>query len=274
MIQPIFIDTKQLTSQFDLTRSEVDSIIDTAIKKITVNFYKLWENEANVGLRKTRRIYVSQLKIIDEGRMKGSVLLDYTKNPVVRMVEEGANAFDLKLGFSRSSKVKYTAKGGWYLTIPFRVATPGAIGEASLFANIMPQEVYEIAKEKEQNINMVSGGIRSKGLTPQELMTIPSKYKLPQTRPGVSVIDSQKTFEEYKHKSSIYQGISKINDPKTGQNIYMNFRRVSSNSDLNSWIHTGILARNYADKAIQRLENNLEKIIGDVIDDSLDKLGF
>lgn len=274
MLQPIFIDTMDLSRQFDLTKNDVEKIIDTVIKQVVLNFYSLWENEAERGLHSTRNLYISQLKIVDEGRMKGSVVLDYTKNKMVAMLEEGANAFDMKEGFKKSSKVRFNSKGEWYMTIPFRMATPQALGESTLFAGKMPQEVYDIVKQKEQNINVSGGGKRSKGLDINDLSEVPSKYRLPKTRAGVSVVQTQKTFDEYKNKSSIYQGLSKIQDNVTGQNIYMNFRRVSSNSDVNSWIHTGINAKNFADKALQRLESKIGEITGDGIDAALSDLGF
>lgn len=276
MIQPIFIDTLSLTRQFDITKEEVDGIIDAAVKKITMEFYLLWEKEAEKNLHKTRKAYVSQLKLVDEGRMKGAVLLDYTKNPLVKMLEEGANAFDMKEGFKKSSKVKYRSNGDWYLTIPFRMATPDALGESTLFAGKMPQSIYDIVKEKPQDIDVQGGGKRSKGLTNEEMKNfeVPAKYRLPKTRAGVSVVETQKTFDEYKNKSSIYEGLSKIQDNVTGQNIYMNFRRVSSNSDINSWVHTGLMARNFAEKALSNLESKIEIIVGDTIDNALQELGF
>lgn len=267
---PITIDTRSLTEQFDMTSDEVEAFIDYVVKDITASYARKWESQAKENLKGTRQRYIENLKVIDTGRMTGAVVLDYSKDPVVRMVEEGASAFDMKDGFSKSDKIKTKKDGGWYLTIPFRVATPDAIGESGLFAFKMPQEVYDVVKGKEMNIPVSGGGKRSSGL---KLDEVPSALRAPKSRAAVSNLKHE-TFDEYVHKSSSFEGLSKVQDRATGQNVYMNFRRVSDESDPNSWVHSGILAHNLSDKAMSDLESNMESELNDATNRSLSKLGF
>lgn len=263
----IAINTLSLTSQFDMSKYQVEDFIDYVIKDITASFARKWEGAAKRKLHSSRELYVSGLKVIDEGRMKGAVLLDYNQHKLIKMLEEGANAFDMKAGFEKSSKRHIKADGGWYLSIPFRTGIPTTIGEANVFAvQSMPVAVHREAKKLE-----ISSSGTSKGL---KLSDLPKKYQAQQSRAAVSVIESNKTFEEYKHKSSIYAGIVKKKDAVTGQNKYMSFRRVSDKSDPAAFIHTGIIAYNLAEIALNELNSNMSNELQFATDRALDKLGF
>lgn len=269
MLVPIFIDTSSLSAEFNLTRAEVDGILDYVVKQVTAGFYREWSEQAKRNLSQTRRRYLESLVLVDEGRMRGAVVLK-EEDKLVRGIEEGMGAFDMKEGFMNSPKAhkSKTRKGGWYLTIPFRVATPEAQGDSDVFAFKMPDEVYQVAKKMETNIP-ISGAMRSKGL---KLEDIPESLQVPKTRAGVSSIPTSKTFEEYKNKTSIYAGITKVQDNDTGQSRYMSFRRVSDQSDQNAFIHPGINSYNLATKAMDIFDD--KTIIDRSIDSYLASLGF
>jgi hypothetical protein len=254
-----------------MTKDDVENVIDFTVKEITSSFARRWENEAKLNLHQTRERYINNLIVVDTGRMSGAVVLDYSKDKMIQMIEEGASAFDMKDGFEKSNK-KHTKKGGgWYLTIPFRWATPGAIAESSVFTATMPQQVYSAVKSAPQNIPTSSGGTRSAGLS---LNNIPDRFKAPSTRAGFSNLLTSKTFESYEQKTSVYAGISKMSDATTGQNTYMSFRRVSDKSDPSSWIHPGMEAQNLAQKALDKLEVNIESEMGRALDMALANYGF
>jgi len=105
----------------------------------------------------------------------------------------------------------------------------------------------------------------TKGLKTNE---IPSEFRAPTTRTEVS-IGSQK-MKAYKSKTSIYAGLTKTMGNKGGSGQNMVFRRVGPNSDPSSWIHTGIKARNLADKALQNMQFDLR--VDAIIDDFLSSL--
>lgn len=268
----ILVDTDTIRDSYDVSEQQVENIIDSVTKDITLAYAGYLEQQAKENLHKTRNIYIRNIKILEEGRMKGAVLLDYSKNPLVRMIEEGASAFDMKIGFEQSSKKHTKANGGWYLTIPFREASADAIGEADIFSGSkLPEEVYEVVKEKSADIPTSSGAFKSKGLT---LTEIPEKFRIPQTRAAVTSIITNERYEEYKNKTSIYAGISKVQDPITGQSSYQSFRRVSDKSDANSWIFPGIEAKHLTDRAMTDLESHLEQELNRATNEALNKVGL
>ena len=254
---PLIIDTRPLIERYALSETQVELLIDSSVKYIVGKFAEYWELEAMKNLHQSRTSYLSNLKVVDEGRMKGAVVLDYTQNPMVRFIEEGVGAFDMKAGFEKSSKIKHTKSGGWYLTIPFKKANPEAVGESTVFSGVMPLEIYKVVKNADK---------------PLQIVDIPNKYKVQTSRPSITNLSAKKTFDEYVHKSNIYEGLGKRKD-FDGKTSYMSFRRVSSNSDGNAWIHPGINAYNLAQKALNTLETHFQEEMGKAIDSSLIELG-
>lgn len=259
------LDIEQLYQAFDLDKQKVEQFIDITIKGITARYAQYWENEAKLSLHQTRRRYIESLKVIDEGKMRAAVLLDYSQDKLVSMLEEGASAFDMKEGFLKSAKVHRKKDGGVYLTIPFRVGSPGIEGESDLFSgSFMPSEIYDVVREKETKVT-ATGSASSAGL---KLGEIPAQYRMAAVRPAVQTLDTKKTFDEYTNKSSIFTGLTKRKDLTTGQNTYMSFRRVSDKSDPMSWIHTGILAHQLAEKAMNKLDANVEGEMSNIFDNA------
>jgi hypothetical protein len=265
LLIPIQINADDILSQFQISEKEVESIIDTAIKNITAAFASEWEQTAMNTLGATKNRYVSNIKVIDSGRMEGTVLLDYSKDPLIKMLEEGSSAFDMKENFAKSSKKKLKANGsGWYLTVPFSIGTPGA--SATGFANIMPSEIY--AQVKNKTVSPETG--RSQGLTKNE---IPEQYQIPKVRAAI-IIPESAAFKEYKQKTSQFQGLYKKTDSTTGQSSYGSFRRVSDKSDSDSWIHPGIEAMNLAEKTIDSFDSKIQTILEDSMSSALSYFGL
>jgi hypothetical protein len=176
------------------------------------------------------------------------------------MIEEGASAWDMKEGMLSSQKAKISKNGGRYITIPFRIGSAGAVGESDVFSNVMPNEVYEVAKQLE-----VPKGGNSQQLTTKDL---PAQYQSPAKRAEIKDSAGKTLFNEYVHKSSIYAGMFRSNDAKTGQNTYRSFRRISeelispegnkTGSDPDSWIHKGIEQYNLISKALGNFNQDRE----------------
>lgn len=263
---PLYVDTAPLIEQFSLTREDVENLLDNIAKAASQEVYRAWEQNAMLSLNSTRQTYLSNLHLIDSGRMEGTIVLDYSKQSIVRMVEEGMSAFDMKPGMLKSSFAKISQTGKRYLTIPFRWATPGALGESTVFNAKMPEPVYDVAKEKSTDIYMF-GGLKSTAMRKDE---IPQPYHLRQVKKVKIPGTDKKGF--YRHKNSIYEGIAKQKSSITGQSSYISFRRVSENSHPNAWIHNGIVARNLASKAIS--DARIDYVTGKEIDNFLIQNGF
>ena len=190
----------------------------------------------------------------------GAVVLDYTKDPLVQMIEEGAGSFDMKDNFLKSPKAKTSKSGGKYLIIPFKWGTPDTVADNTTFSNTMPKEVYSIAKNLAPKQQISDTQLSKVGLSP------------PSTK--MVEIPKSKKFEEYTHKSSIYKGISKGTSSTTNQSTYTSFRVVSENSDEASWIHPGIKAHNIAELALSDFEQKIQPLMTQAIDNALNSIGI
>lgn len=257
---PILIDTSSLSQEFALKKADVDGLLNQVVKELTAAAYEQWMLQAGKALHKSKQQYQRGLVVVSEGKFSGAVILNGT---VPNMIESGCSAFDMKSGFMKGAKVKQ-GKHGWYITIPFRMATPGASGFSEAFAGTIPTAVYQVVKQQPV-IQSSSGAKRTAGLS---FNTIPKDYQASKTRPEVAT--AERKFEAYKNKTSVYQGLTQTVGSSGGQ--IMGFRRASANSDPNSWIHTGIKAHNLADKVIQDMQ--IEKRVNMAVDGFLASRGF
>jgi len=269
MFVPIDIDARDLAMEFSLSNGQVNDMMEFTIHEITAAFAREWDSYARRELRSTRDLYRRSLIVGEEGFLTGYVML---VGDLPNMLEQGAGSWDMKTNFARSGKVRYNKNGGWYLTIPFRFATPGALGENEAFSNILPKSVYKAlrtvgdTRTSVQDSRQYGGGL--------SLSDIPAQYRAPKSRAAFSDVKEKTTFSEYKHKTSIYQGIirNKKVYERADQSQYTSFRRASSNSDPNSWIHKGFLRRNFAGRALESMP--MDTVVDNAIDDFLSAQGF
>jgi hypothetical protein len=268
MINPITIDLSGLKQQFGLASNTIDMLTEVCIKSVTTQIHQNWVALAKKSLKSSRSEYLQNLNVIDKGRFAQQIVLS---GVLSNMMEQGASAFDMKEGFRKSNKVKYRvpkykvtkngqamidgdSQNGWYLTIPFRVATPGSTGE---YGNEMPEEIYKIVKEKTD---------------PLTISEIPDPYNQQSVRQPIYDQQGKTLFDSYRHRNSIYEGLAKHKGvyQKSIQNKYSTFRRVGSNSDPMSWIHKGFNPLNLAEKAIQ--QTDVETIVDNEVKSYLDNI--
>jgi len=255
---PVIVDISQIAEEFYLTKEEMNSFSTFVIEVIASKFAKQWSEEAKQNLHQSRNEYIRAIyteSVSENTKVVG--IAGFLPNAV----ESGIGAFDQKPWFEKSSKVHLKKGGGWYMTIPFRFATPGTVGDSEVFSGTLPDEIHDILKNK------AKAGDTS-GL---KLGELPDQYKIPNVRGSVTgVIDSSKSlkskvFDAYTHKSPIHEGIAKSSMEFNSQ--YTSFRRVSDMSDPDSWIHTGIAAHNLAEAALSKLD--IETITDRAIDNFL-----
>lgn len=262
----IQVDIDDLIKEFSLPKNISDLIVANSVDAVTLEIYRNWRLEASNNLTSTRNDYINGLQIINNNLFSKTIMLNGKFN---NMLEKGFSPFDMKIGFKNSPKVKYsykTDKNGnttahWYLTVPFRTGIPTTIGDNSAFSGIMPQEIYDVVKRR------ASG----QGLKKSE---IPSPYDIPQTREAIKIPSANVNIPEYKHKSSIYEGMQKNTAAygKTTQNTYISFRRVSENSDPLSWIHKGVSAYDFLNKAVNNTD--ISTISENTVDKTLQEFGY
>lgn len=257
---PILIDTLDLSAEFSLDRQAVDSLLEATIKEVTKEFARVWESEAKRSLGASRSDYINSIRVDMKGRFTGIAYLD----PITWLanaVEVGAPEFDMKPAMLSSPKAK-NGKRGRYMTIPFRFATPGSIGESSVFAGVMPMVIQKAVQKAEKE------GSRSGA----RLGDIPSQYQMPKSHSLRRQLRST-GFEKLRQNTQMTSKYEGLQRSAVGSG-YVTFRRVSEFSDDDAFIHPGIKARNLADKALARYSSMIPRIVDISIDNYLVSLGF
>ncbi|HPI18758.1 MAG TPA: hypothetical protein PKY56_00170 [Candidatus Kapabacteria bacterium] len=253
---PITIDFTDTISDNFLSRNEADRLISSTIMEIRDGFAEHWRKVAIENLRGSGDIYAKSIYVGEEGKFKGYVAL---QGWFPNALENGVDPFDMKIGFSKSRSVKSSKNGGWYLTIPFRHSTPGAIGGSSIFSSSLPKEIHKAIKSKADTKSKAFDGVKyGKGLNTSEL---PKEYRELKTRKPITI--EGKIVSAYKHKNPIYLGIQKQTKVYAGaeQAQYSSFRRVSNNSDPLSWMHKGFTAKKLGEIAINSFGEKMTGIV-------------
>lgn len=197
--------------------------------------YDKWVESAKSSLKSGKASYISGLSIQKASDYAGSVVL---QGDFPTRLEKGSPPYDLKVLFSRSSKLKFAKSGGWYLDVPMRQGTPNAVN----FSSNMPYSVYTPAK------------------------------KLPTW--GVMRTDVGKTesWNGYQYTTSSFDYLTKvpIKQGSRSLNTYMVWRRVSENSDPSSWMHPGFKGAHLTDQIVPyansifetNVRNYIQKVFG------------
>jgi len=233
---PIKIDIRDLINEFSLKGRQIDILKSNLLDVVVANYVDIWEHKVMSELHSTKRQYLDAIYVNRLNEFTTIVGLN-PKSKLALMVEGGTSPFDMKNGFKNSKNVKYNSKGKWYLTVPFRHATPDAIGESEIFSGKLPREIYDLAKS-----NYKSGIVR--GLIKQEL---PLEFQKNGSNPTTG----------YNHKNSIFEGLKRVESSSTkkeNRGMYVTFRRVSEKSDKGSWVHKGFVARNLMEKSLNSMD--------------------
>lgn len=250
---PIVIDISDTIEELMFTREEVDSFSRYLLDKVKDSYMSIWENKVINTLHQTRRAYLLGMKweYVDEFTV-AFILEGKNESRLGLMVERGAAPFSIKEGFKNSPKAHKAGTPDWYLTVPFRHATAEAIGESSAFSGKLPTSIQDLVKK--------SGGDALK------LSDLPAEFQVKGRGEAISRMGV--TRPEYKHKSARYEGLKRSTKPSHGG--YVTFRRVSENSDPDSWIHKGFEAYNLMGQSLDELSGKLPNIIGKAREEFLD----
>lgn len=278
MIFPI-IDISQFINTNFYSKEGLNNIAQEVLSLVVTKVYDKIQNLAAKNLKKTSKIYQDNLKMYVSGF---TGLITLTDNFALDL-EDGKQAFDMKQGFANSSKAKRSKENykrynkgktidwkekGWYLTIPFRWGVPTSLGTE--FSNVMENPIYKAALKlkpfiKGENENIIQIG---EHLSIEQLKTIGDIY----TKRLTHNVEFQGTNISYTHVAPIREGMIRTlkEYENTSQGTYVTFRRVSANSNKNSWIHKGLQAKHFFETALQ--STDFETLVGLSIEKSLKKI--
>lgn len=252
MVVPINIDLSDLVEEFDLSQDQSTFLGSSIIDAVITEYQLRWENLINRELRTTRNEYKRGVFIERESPLSVTFGLTNRASSIPLMIEEGQPPFDEKEGFRNSPKRKIAQDGGWYIDIPFRYATPEAVADSGLFASIMPQQIYN-AVQKTGRLDL---SVKDSAIGERKAIN-----RLGVNKPA------------YMHKAPIYQGLTKVNiasTEKEKRSGYFTWRRVSENSDPNSWWNGGIVPYKLMDKALEQAK--IDVVADKVIDQFLNEM--
>lgn len=243
---PISIDISSVVEEFNILSLHSEEFSSYVVDRMTEDFMSSWESMVGRELKSTRRDYMRAMNVEKVSYKETIISLLPTESRLPMMIEDGASSFDMKDGFSKSSKKTDKVDGGWYLTIPFRFATSEALAESTIFSQKMPKPIEKIAKE--------NNGEQIK------LSQLPDQYRK---------LLTNKT-SGYEHKSPIYEGIKRLqasSSEKENRGNYISFRRVSDNSEEGAWTHPGFQPKKFMDRASEQMIQNLTTILDQATND-------
>lgn len=258
-------DISEMIKSAKLTNAEINEFVSEALVKMGDSVLYQWRELAHSGLHSTRDTYIRGLSEVELSGKMASIILS---GALPLMIEDGAEAFDMKDGFRKSGKVKQGKNGGWYFTIPYRFASSNSLGENEAFSKKLPQEVGNVLKGKNPTTRVNDKNIYGGKVKESELS---SQYQGKLIRPEIKT--EKKIYGTYTHKSNIYEGMIKTKETyaKTTQNKTMSFRRVSANSDSLSWIHPGFVKRNFAEQSLNKVD--MDSLLNNLANNFLDRIG-
>ena len=248
----IQIDIGDVADQYNLLIDQSKILSNQILDRLLEEYMVRWQSLVSNELGKTKSEYLSAMEVDRPNDYTAIIRLTTRNSNLPLMIEDGAGPYDIKEGLSKSAKKKSALGGGWYIDVPFRFATSSALGASAAFTGgVAPASVISAARK-------AKGQAVPTAKLPKQFQASGQRDKI--TNKGF-------TIPAYQHKVSIYSGIrrTEAGTGKKKSGVYNTFRRVSDNSDSNSWIHKGFTARKFMERTLQSLE------VGNIVDSELDK---
>lgn len=172
----------------------------------------------------------------------------FSTSPQASTIEDGIPAYDMKPGLLSSPKAKKNKDGGRYITVPFRHGTPGTATMPS-----MPTNVYAQANKLgfSRRNNFIKAFFTGRKYT--------WDGRLKESAQGQRSHIKPHSGAGYTWKTGKYSGM--IRAGKAGHAQYLTFRRVSDNSDPNSWQHPGVKPRPIREAVIENTKDEVLTLI-------------
>jgi hypothetical protein len=237
--------TMELKGQLPNVKQQMGSILEAVASEARREWVKL----ARERLHSTSSTYI---EAIGAPKRKGTTIEIKLGGAMPNMIENGCPPFDMKKGLLRSPKAKRDKKGNKYITVPLRMKSAGAYGGSP---PVLPSPIYR------QALNLKFG----------QSLTLPKKYEGWGLKTRLSA--DLKKWGHYTWKTSPFQGVTRVQRfpgltplglPREKLGKMMTFRRVSTKSDPNSWIHPGFTALNLIEKTAEKVNSIFPKILDSV----------
>lgn len=172
----------------------------------------------------------------------------FTTSPVASIIEDGQSPYDMKPGLLASPKAKINKDGKRWITVPFRHGTPG-----STTMQAMPKDVHTQAKKLgfSRRNNALKAAFTGRKYT--------WNGSLKENSSGQRSHVAPHSGAGYTWKNGQYAGMVKMGKKNHAQ--YLTFRRVSENSDPQSWQHPGTPPRPIREAVIENTRDDVLALI-------------
>lgn len=257
----IDIDISDVVEDLNLMLSESRDLSTQILDRVVSEYQMRLETLVGQELNQTKSEYLRAIEIDRKDEFSAIIRLTSRISRLALMLEDGADPFDIKEGLEKSKKRKVSLAGNWYIDVPFRFATSKALAASPVFTGgVAPSGVIRAAKKAAGAAVPVAG--------------LPKKNQEAKIREAITrKIDNVfYSVPKYEHKVSVYAGIRRreTGTSKKRSGTYNTFRRVSANSDQNSWIHKGFEAKKFMDRTLASLEPEIDSIVDFVINNYLE----
>ena len=253
---PIKIEISSIIEEFSLDENQNLMIGTPIIDRVAQEYSYRWKNLIDKELKSSRNEYLRGIFIERVNPTEIIFGLSNRESSLPLSIEEGHGPWNEKPFLLGSLKAKRTKDGKPFLTVPFRHATPQAIAEAGIFSSIMPQDVYQLAKNSPM---------------PLKRSQLPESQQIPGVRKEINIPGLK--VPEYIHKAAKYEGLVRVeasSSENENRGQYMTFRRVSDKSDPNSWFNGGIIAKRLMDRALEIAQ--IDRVADMAIDETLERI--
>ena len=245
----IVLDTDSLASQFKEIKLELQNDLNKSVEDLTNVIYSKASELASSELNSTKQTFLDNLsfKQISEGVWEISI------GEKAVWIEEGIDPdTDMKPGLLKGAS-KTSKDGGRYRVIPF---------EHSKASSQMTPQAQSVVNELKQHLQAKGLGLRSieKTKTGEARLGKLHSLSFDSARPNSGA--STPTL----HGVTIYQSKNKLGAVRRD---VLTFRTVSSDPrSAGKWIHPGLTAKNFIDRALEwSLHKFEEQILPAILDE-------
>jgi len=243
--------------------SQIQGAIQQTLVEVGTMARQDWLRLSQVDLKTSAAAFAQGLSAPESFDVQPGVVTITLVGWLPNAVEGGCSAYEMKEYMLQGRKIKHTKEGLPYIDIPFRHGHAGATGN-----NFppMPKEIYEAAKNLEPTKTAVrKGSIYT--IKPGHRLPAGMTQQLTKERMGRTYRTRAGGYYhpqgDYTHKAGLYDHMMKDQSAYgrgTKQSSYFTIRRISGNSDIDSWLHPGIEARHFAVQVVQMVEPHVETI--------------
>lgn len=180
---------------------------------------------------------------------------------IAEALEDGYDAYDMKKGLLASDNAKTSKEGGRYVDVPFRHSTKKNPGRMQG----MPSDIKRLVK---------NSMARERRAAKKEDRPAATRSRvtgdLPRKKPHWKDLKfgDERAAVLVQHKTGKHSDMIRERHNRT--TTYTTVRRISENSDENSWMHPGFQGV----KAVPRVMDSLERTAVQVITMELGKIGL